>query len=728
MATRATRFKILSQRALKGAAVQHWPWNSARRLSRGLVWLERFLASAGFDRMPWVVVAFGAGIAAWFALPGPSQWLALVAGGLGTASLAGAIMAADGRYPLLRMAVIVLSLALSAGCLSVWTRSELVGARPITRPFVAELTGKVLSVEPQPANARSRVIIATRDPSTAAAIRVRLNVPQDKAPPEALRAGDWVEVRARLVPPAPPLLPGAYNFARAAWFGGLSATGSALDAPRRVKRGDTGSWLNDTQRRLNAHVRERLAPEHAGIAAALVTGDMGGIAQSDTEAMRDSGLAHLLSISGLHVSAVVGAVYLLALRLFALWPWLALRTRLPVLAAASGALAGVAYTLLSGAQVPTVRSCIGSLLVLAALALGREALSLRMLAIAAFLVLLLWPEALIGPSFQMSFAAVLAIVALSGAGPIRAFLSVREEPWYVRLLRHGAMVLLTGVVIEMALMPIGLFHFHRAGFYGALANVAAIPLTTFVIMPAVLGALLLDIGGLGAPAWWIAGQAIALLTTIAHWVASRPGAVTVMPAFGSEPFLLFVAGGLWLGLWRSRLRWLGLIPAAFGAILLLLVRPADVLVSSDGRHVGITSDAGDALYLLRETKSSFARDNLTEIAGMAGAPVLLRDWPAARCNPEVCIIPVYRGGRRWTLMLTKGGGLLAERAVIAACERVDIVISDRWLPRGCQPKWLKADRRTLASTGGLAIDLSRLQIATVAEGEGRHGWWVAQHP
>uniref|UniRef100_UPI00258846D7 ComEC/Rec2 family competence protein n=1 Tax=uncultured Novosphingobium sp. TaxID=292277 RepID=UPI00258846D7 len=254
------------------------------------------------------------------------------------------------------------------------------------------------------------------------------------------------------------------------------------------------------------------------------------------------------------------------------------------------------------------------------------------------------------------------------------------------------------------------------------------PLTTFVIMPAVLGALLLDIGGLGAPAWWIAGQAIALLTTIAHWVASRPGAVTVMPAFGSGSFLLFVAGGLWLGLWRSRLRWLGLIPAAVGAILLLLVRPADVLVSSDGRHVGITSDAGDALYLLRETKSSFARDNLTEIAGMAGDPVLLRDWPAARCNPDVCIIPINRGGRRWTLMLTKGGGVLTERAVIAACERVDIVISDRWLPRGCQPKWLKADRRTLASTGGLAIDLSRLQIATVAAGEGRHGWWVAQHP
>ena len=128
--------------------------------------------------------------------------------------------------------------------------------------------------------------------------------------------------------------------------------------------------------------------------------------------MRDAGLTHLLSISGLHVSAVIACVYLLALRLLALWPWLTLRIRLPLVAAACGAGAGIGYTLLTGAEVPTVRSCLGSLLVLGALALGREPLSLRMVAAAAFAVMLLWPEAVVSPGFQMSFAAVVAIVAL----------------------------------------------------------------------------------------------------------------------------------------------------------------------------------------------------------------------------------------------------------------------------------------------------------------------------
>ncbi len=235
--------------------------------------------------------------------------------------------------------------------------------------------------------------------------------------------------------------------------------------------------------RLADHVRSRLGGSPGTIAAAFASGDRGAITQADEDAMRDAGLTHLLSISGLHVSAVIAATYLLAIRLLALWPWLALRVRLPVLAAALAALAGIAYTLLTGAQVPTIRSCIGAVLVLLALALGREPLSLRMIAVAAFVVLLAWPEALVGPSFQMSFAAVIAIVALHGCAPVRSFLALREEGWLARTARHGLMLLVTGLVIEIALMPIVLFHFHRAGIYGAFANVIAIPLTTFVSMP-----------------------------------------------------------------------------------------------------------------------------------------------------------------------------------------------------------------------------------------------------
>jgi len=179
--------------------------------------------------------------------------------------------------------------------------------------------------------------------------------------------------------------------------------------------------------------------------------------------MRDAGLTHLLSISGLHVSAVIAAAYLLALKLLALWPAHALRVSLPIVAAGVGALAGIGYTLLTGAEVPTMRSCVAALLVLIALALGREALSLRMVSVAAFLVLLLWPESLINPSFQMSFSAVIAIVALHNTERVKAFLAPREESWLATVSLRGFMLLVTGFVTEIALMPIILFHFHRAG-------------------------------------------------------------------------------------------------------------------------------------------------------------------------------------------------------------------------------------------------------------------------
>lgn len=685
--------------------------------------VERFLGEAGFDRMPWLAVAFGAGIAAWFALPVPAYWITLLVGCCALATAFAALLRAEGHYPYLRLAAVTLPLVIAAGCGSVWMRSHLVGAEPIAVPTVATLTGRVLSVEAQPARSRSRIVLATREPKTGRAIRVRLNLPDEKADGRTLARGALVRVRARLVPPAPPMLPGAYDFARTAWFAGLAATGTALQAPAVIDAAEPGWGVGGWQRRLSEHVRRRLEPAEAGIAAALATGDIGGVTERDADAMRDSGLAHLLSVSGLHVSAVIGAIYFVTLKLLALYPWLALRVRLPIVAAGTGALAGIAYTLLTGAQVPTVRSCIGALLVLAALALGREALSLRMLAIAAFLVMLLWPEAVVGPSFQMSFAAVLAIVALSGAEPVRRFVAPRDLSMLGRASRNLGLMLLTGVVIELALMPIGLYHFHRAGFYGALANMAAIPLTTLVIMPAVLVALSLDVVGLGAPAWWIADKAIALLMALAHWVANRPGAVTAMPPIGGAAFVLFIAGGLWVGLWSGRVRWLGLVPALIGTLMVAAVRPPDVLVSGDGRHVGLIARDGETLFVLRESRSDYARENLLEIAGMNGTPVSLSALPGSRCNPDACVVVLPRGGRDWRILLTRSRGVLPERSLAAACERVDIVLSDRWLPGSCHPAWLKADRSLLARTGGLAIDLHAPRIATVAEGQGQHGWW-----
>ncbi|WP_232332700.1 ComEC/Rec2 family competence protein [Novosphingobium aquimarinum] len=697
------------------------------RLSRLLAEVERFLGNTGFDRAPWLTVAFGAGIGAWFALPTAWHWLGWVALCLGLAGAGGAAFRPDGEHPFVRQAAILLPLALAAGCLSVWARSELVGTEAIARPMVVAIEGRVLSREDQPAMERTRLVLATRLPERPGVTRVRVNLPAAKDDP-ALAAGAIVALRVRLMPPAPPMLPGGYNFARKAWFSGLAATGSLIGDVEIVEPGPGGTGLARIKTALATHVQGQITGSEGGIATALATGDPGAIAETDAQAMRDAGLAHLLSISGLHVSAVIGAAYLIAIRLLALWPWLALRVRLPIVAAGAGALAGIAYTLLTGAQVPTVRSCVGALLVLAALALGRQALSLRMLAVAAFLVLLLWPESIVGPSFQMSFAAVLAIVALSGAEPVRRFLAPREEPMAMRTLRFFGMLLLTGVVIELVLMPIGLYHFHRAGAYGAIANIVAIPLTTTIIMPMEAIALLLDVVGLGAPAWWIVGSAIEAMLAMAHWIASRPGAVTTLPAMGASGYALFVIGGLWLGLWSGAIRFWGLVPAVVGAVSLLLLEPPDILVSGDGKHVGITGLSGGDLLVLREARSDYVRDNLTELAGMTGDIRTLEDWPEARCSREFCVLAIERGGRIWRLLMSRGTEMVPERALAASCERADIVISDRWLPYSCRPTTLKVDRRTLSRTGGLTIDLDGPKVTTVAESEGRHGWWRSREP
>lgn len=617
----------------------------------------------------------------------------------------------------------VLPLLVMAGCLAIWARSTVVGERPLDRPVAGTFAARVLEIEPQPALDRDRLILAMREPATGRAIKVRVNVP-GKNLAARVGIGDVVRFKGRLMPPAPPMLPGAYNFARTAWFAGVAGSGSVIGEVEVVEPGAVrAGWLSSLRRSLADHIRARIGAESAGIATAFVTGDRGGISKTDDEAMRDSGLAHLLSVSGLHVGAVVGAVYVLFVRVLALSPWLALRVRLPVAAAAAGALAGVAYTILSGSEVPTVRSCIGSLLVLAALALGREPLSLRMLAVAAFCVMLLWPEAVTGPSFQMSFGAVLALVAVGTSAPAKAFMAPRDEALALKALRHLAMLLVTGVVIDLVLMPIGLFHFRRAGIYGALANVIAIPLTTFVVMPLLAAALVLDAIGAGGPVWWLARLSIDLLTAIAHWIASRPAAVTILPAGESGAFILFIAGGLWVGLWSGRIRWAGLPPALLGAGLLALAPPADILVSGDGRHVGLVELGGERLFVLRDGGEGYARDNLMELAGMEGEPMTLDRWPGARCNDDFCAIPLERKGMTWRLLVSRTRDAVPERALAAACDRSDIVISDRWLPRSCTPRWFKADRNTLGQTGGLSIYLDGARIDTVAESQGSHGWW-----
>ncbi|MBX7496165.1 ComEC family competence protein [Qipengyuania sp. 6B39] len=722
MATRGTPLVPMGGADDASADIVPRPWRMRGQLSRFAEVCEVFLARSGFDRGPWLVVAFASGIGLWFLLDTAWQWLGTIGALILTAVGSLALWRDREERAHLMLAIIAVALAVAAGIALVWARSAMIGAEPIERPMFERIDGRILEREEQPADDRIRLVLAARDAVSGTARAYRVNVPLEQDDP-ALREGARVRLSARLMPPSPPIVPGAYDFARRAWFDGLAATGSIAGAVEIVEAplGADGI-IAGVQRKLSAHVRGQLDGAPGAIAATLASGDRGAIAEADEEAMRDAGLTHLLSISGLHVSAIIAATYILTLKLLALWPWLTLRVRLPLLAAATAALAGIAYTMLTGAEVPTVRSCLGAVLVLLALALGREPLSMRMVAVAAMAVLLLWPESLVGPSFQMSFAAVLAIVALHNAKPVREFLTPTEGSGVRRLGRRVLMLFVTGFIIEIALMPIVLFHFHRAGVYGAFANLFAIPLVTFVSMPLVAVALALDIVGLGAPAWWLVGRSLELLLAIAHIVSDQPGAVKLAPKIPMAALMLFLVGAVWLALWHGRARLWGLLPAFAAALWMVGTLAPDIVITRDGRDVGIAGE-GHRLLVLRDSDGSYAQDNLREVAALEGEPVPLAKWPGARCSPDFCTVTLDRGGRAWSVLVARSRNLIEERSLAAACERSDIVIADRFLPRACRPLWLKADRRFLEQAGGTAIYLRTGRIDTVADGQGEHGWW-----
>jgi len=215
MASEASISEDESNDPLSSAALQHGQWRRQVRLSRVLAEMERILGTAGFDRAPWLVVAFAAGIAAWFGLSTYWDWLGLIALCLALAIGALVLLRVEGEYPYLRAALVALPLLFAAGCLTVWAKSELVGARPIERPGVVWMTARVINREERPAQERVRLILAARLDGADDSVRVRVNLP-DKLDRKDVNPGAILRVRARLMPPAPPMLPGGYNFARTA--------------------------------------------------------------------------------------------------------------------------------------------------------------------------------------------------------------------------------------------------------------------------------------------------------------------------------------------------------------------------------------------------------------------------------------------------------------------------------------------------------------------------------
>ena len=674
-------------------------------------WLDRER-----DQLPlWLPVGIGFGVAFWQFF-GSSAWAGLAM------SCASLLFFGYLAPPLSRLRQIarMAAVAILLGFFLIAFRSTTVAQPVLGKIWTGEFYGRIEAVENISARNVYRLRLATgRSSDLPPFVRVNLSPEQYD---DAFQPGAIIRLRARLLPPAGPTLPGGYDFARRAWFQQIGATGTALGDVRLYQKADSGAWFATQRAALTEHILESMPQGSGAIGAALVTGDQGHISPADAQAMRDSGLAHLLSISGLHVTAVVGFMFIAVSRLLSLSSWLALRIPIPVVAAATAALAALAYTLLTGAEVPTVRSFIAAVLILIALALGRDALTLRLVAFGALIVLIFWPEAISGPSFQLSFAAVATIVVLHDLPFVRRLTERRDESLFKKAARAVGSLILTGVAIELVLTPIALFHFHKAGLYGALANVVAIPMTTFIIMPLEALALIFDVIGLGQPFWWLAGQGIAAILALAYSVSGLPGAVTMVPAMPIWAFAVFVAGALIFGLLTTGVRYFGVPLCAIGIIAMAMAPRPDILVTGDGKHLALVSADGE-VALLRGRAGDFVRGMIFEKAGSFANATPIEDWPGVQCTFDNCVITVMGADRSWTLLATRTRTPIATMEMAAACKRVDIVVSDRWLPQSCRPKWIKADRRLLEQSGGLAFYLDAQRVVTAHEGN-RHMPWV----
>lgn len=673
---------------------------------------EKQLEAERSQLAPWAVVAFGLGISLWLVLAEPRAWAALLlfCGGLGIIGLI-----AGGRTgQVLGTGAICVAL----GCSLIWWRSADAAAPRLDRPRIAAVEGEVVRTERLVARGNLRLTLETSDPKLPPSLRVSLALEDADAFGSRLGVGARVRLRARLAPPMPMALPGTHDFARDAWFMGLGATGRVLGTIEIVRPAHE-SGLDRVRRDLDEHIRGGLPASAGGIATALVTGDQGSVTEEDAEAMRRSGLAHLLSVSGLHIAAVIGFFYFLVLRLLGLVPALALRWNLVALGFAAGAAAGVGYTLLTGMQVPTVRSCIAALLVLIGTLLGREAISVRLIATGALLVMLVRPEALAGASFQMSFAAVTALVTLYSAAPFKRRFERREEGLIARGLRALGAMIATGIAVEIAMTPIALYQFHRSGLYGVAANLIAIPLTTFVIMPLEASALLLDAAGLGAPLWKLTGWSIDLLLGVAHAVAGTAGAVAILPAMPRAAFAMFLLGALWCALWTKPWRWWGLAPIVAGLLLTTVEPLPDLLVTGDGKHLAVIDERGTP-WLLRDRAGDFVRDMMAENAGFDSDPPPLAAYPRARCSADACVADLGSSGR--TLLALRSGQRLDWRELTRACAAADIVVADRRLPRACRGRWLTLDAPRLRQTGGMVIHAGEGRVASVADRLKRLPW------
>lgn len=652
--------------------------------TRGLARLDAALDRQRGHLFPWAPVCLGLGIGLYF-LPAaePRGGVYLIAACLGISSAAGALMRPGGAAALgWAAALIAAGLGLAA------LRAHRVAAPVLGARIYGPVEGRVVALDRSASDALrltlDRVRLGGVPPGeTPARVRIALH---GAAEGQGTPPGARVMITAHLAPPQGPAEPGGFDFRRHAWFQRLGAVGYTRAPVLLAAPPGRDLPLLRLRMAASARVRAVLPGDIGGFAAAVTTGDRSGVGQATLEALRASNLAHLLAISGLHMGLLAGFVFGAIRLALAAIPALALRWPARKIAAGAAILAAAGYFTLSGGNVATERAFVMTTVVLGAVLVDRRALSLRAVALAALIVLTLRPETLLGPGFQMSFAATTALIAVFGA------LRDGQIGLGPRWLRPVAGVGLSSLVAGLATAPVAAAHFNALAHYGLVANLLAVPVMGLVVIPAaVLAALLAPFGqealGLEAMGW-----GLRWILAVAHWAAGLPAARGYLPSPGPLVLPLFALGMLFVVLWQARARLVGLVPA-MAAFLLWAggERPA-VLIADDGALVGVMTAQGRALSKPRG--AGFVAGIWLENDGDGADQVAAAArWP----GPEGRLREIAAGPYR---ILHVTGKRAAARLV--PCGTGDVVVAP--VPLRLDGPCLVLDPPHLRETGAVAFD------------------------
>lgn len=679
----------------------------------------------------WAPVIFIAGIAGYFWLPGEPAAIALYA----VTALSGAVawrLAVTGRS-YAGAACIFLFLAGMAAAKQETDRDL---APRLEGTLFASVTGTLERVEPAKRNRLRLTVRPTAIEGVSAKrlpARIRVSARRTAEP---LMPGASVSFRARLQPPSGPVYPGGFDFSRSAYFDRRGAGGFAIGPVTVLPEALTDraglSVFKSSIERFRTAFADRIAASLPGqegtIAQALIVGQRQAIPEPVAEDLRIAGLAHILAISGLHMVLLTGSVFWVARASLALSPRLALNRPIKKWAAAIALLAGLAYLLVSGASVATQRAFIMVAVAFFAVFLDRPALTMRTLAVAAFIVALVYPHTVMGPSFQMSFLAVCALIGLSEwvtarlPAPADAAASMPVRAWRAfRLYALGLLV--TSFLAGAATGPIAAYHFHTLAPLGLLGNLLAMPIVGMLIMPMGLLACLAIPFGLELPFFWLMGFGIQSVMQLSHWVAGLSEGAEYTGLIPLVTPLLAAAGLLWMTIWRTGLRWAGLGLIALGLAVAPFASFPDILVSRKGEAIAVRSGAG-SLSVLRKGAAAFETriwlrayaDNRSE-----------RDRSLAEgvaCDTNGCIfqLPVTTtketiGTRTIALALERG-------AMWEDCHRADILVTRLRAPRFCPRPSLILDKDRLNTTGAVSVSFTPdgQPIVTPARGKSTRPW------